>query len=90
MTKVKGRKDYQNVILLHFMTPALEGTLRALLTVVVFAILGFVANATNLVDVLGPTWSAIVAALAASALAGLDHHLSPAGTVAFGTVGKLR
>lgn len=72
------------------MTPALEGVLRGLLTVVAFAALNFAAQASNLSVAFGPMWASIIATAATCVLAGFEQHISPAGTVAFGSIGKKR
>lgn len=72
------------------MNPAIETFLRVVLSSVAVAILGVLANMTNLSGVIPAQWAPIVAALATSALAALDAHNSPAGTVAFGSFGKAR
>jgi hypothetical protein len=64
------------------MSPAVIGFLRGLATVVVFAVVGYVANAANLTPVLGGSVATIVAALALA----LEHGLSPSGTAGFGAI----
>lgn len=72
------------------MNPALENFLRGIGVVIAFAVLGFLADASNLSTLVSPQIAAIIAALAASGIAAFDAHKSPAGTVLMGTVGRAR
>lgn len=72
------------------MSPNLESFLRGLGVAVAVGVLGFIANATNVSTVLGPTFTPIVVALASAALAALDKAHSADGTVLFGSVGRNR
>lgn len=62
-------------------SPALIGFLHTLFMVVVFTVLAFIGQATNL-TFLSPQTAAIVAVLANF----LAHALSPSGTTLFGSV----
>ncbi len=58
------------------------GFLRGLLGAIVFAVVGYAANAVNLTPVLGAGTAAIVAGLALA----LEHAFSPTGSAMFGAV----
>jgi len=64
-----------------------ENALRSLGVVIVFCVLGWVAQATNLTNVIGGNWAGILAAVATLAISALDKYYSPDGTVLAGTVG---
>lgn len=64
--------------------------LRAILTVVVLALLNFLADASNIASVIPPAFVGLVTALAAAGVAALDHAKSPTGTIMFGGIGKQR
>lgn len=70
------------------MSKTLETVLRSIGLLIAIAILGFIANATNLTALIGPNWSALLASVAGIALTALDAYKSPTGTVAFGSIGK--
>ena len=72
------------------MSTSIEAFLRSIGIVVLIAILGYVANATNLTDLIGPQWAYIIAGLAAIAINQLDKVFSPDGTVVGGTIGVRR
>ena len=64
-----------------------ENFLRSLAVVLIFAFLGFLAQATNLTSVIGGNWAGILAGIATLAISALDKFYSPDGTVLAGTVG---
>jgi len=66
------------------MSPAIEAALRSLGAVVLFAILGWLANSANLAPIIGVAGSALVAAIVAA----VDKSYSPNGTLGFGTIGS--
>lgn len=72
------------------MSPALENFLRGGGAILAAAILGYIAQATNLTGVIPGPYIAIVSGLAGALLAALDAVQSPAGTVGFGLVGSRR
>lgn len=70
------------------MSPATTTFLRAVGVAVAVAVLVQLQDAVSLTNVIGANWAYVVAAVASSLLAALDHAKSPAGTVLFGTVGR--
>ena len=69
------------------MSTAWENLLRSLGVIIVFCILGYLAQATNLTPVIGGNWAGILATIATLAISALDKYYSPDGTVLAGTVG---
>ena len=64
------------------MSPAVVGFLRGILSVVVFAVVGYVANATNLSPLVGGSLATVIAGIAVA----IEHAMSPSGTAMFGAV----
>ncbi len=71
------------------MSPQVIGFIKGLAYVVIFAVLSFVANATNLTAIVSPQVAAIIAGLATALLGSLDGHIEmKTGKAVFGAVPK--
>lgn len=69
------------------MSTQIETLLRSLGMVILMAVLGYVANASNITSAIGPSWAYIIAGIAAMAVNQLDKVFSPDGTVLAGSIG---